>query len=119
MPKMPPKPCTQPMCKQFAIKGGRCEDHKHKPWASSARKSKDERGYGYQWKKLRKLILERDTFLCVPCSNAGRLTKATEVDHILNKESGGDDNPANLQSICYPCHIKKTNRESQEARKNG
>ena len=43
------------------------------------------------------------------------MTQAREVDHIVNKASGGTDEDANLEAICKPCHKKKTILE----RKNG
>ncbi len=82
-----------------------------KGWASSYTKSKEERGYGHEWKKKRKVILLRDGYLCQPCKRQGVYTQATEVDHIVNKAIGGDDSDANLQSICSMCHKIKTNRE--------
>lgn len=72
-----------------------------------------ERGYGWEWKKLRDRIMVRDGWRCQPCARAGRLTSATEVDHILNKAVGGDDSESNLQAICRSCHREKTARESR------
>ena len=84
-------------------------------WTSPDRRSTTERGYGAQWQKLRRDILQRDHGLCQPCKRAGRVTLATEVDHIRNKAQGGKDNPANLQAICRPCHAAKTADESAHA----
>ncbi len=41
---------------------------------------------------------------------------ATEVDHIVNVESGGTDDDSNLEAICSPCHKAKTAREAQAGR---
>jgi 5-methylcytosine-specific restriction protein A len=38
----------------------------------------------------------------------GRVTVATEVDHVLPRSEGGTDDQANLQPICHPCHVAKT-----------
>jgi 5-methylcytosine-specific restriction endonuclease McrA len=35
------------------------------------------------------------------------------VDHKVPKSRGGDDSPANLQTICDPCHAAKTAAESR------
>lgn len=78
--------------------------------------SRHQRGYGAVWTQLRKLILARDYYLCQPCLTTGRATEAVAVDHIIPKAQGGDDDPANLQSICAPCHDAKTAREAAEAR---
>ncbi|WP_298190969.1 HNH endonuclease signature motif containing protein [Novosphingobium sp.] len=71
-------------------------------------KSRQERGYGAHWVKLRPLILARDKHLCQPCLAKGQLTPATEVDHIVPKAKGGTDDADNLRSICTPCHRDKT-----------
>ena len=75
-------------------------------------KSAHERGYGWHWKKIRQMILVRDNYMCQPCLEKDRLTPATEVDHIIPKAKGGDDNPDNLQAICTDCHKAKTTQEN-------
>jgi len=37
-----------------------------------------------------------------------------ELDHIVNVAQGGTDDESNLQSLCSPCHKKKTLKESQQ-----
>jgi 5-methylcytosine-specific restriction protein A len=71
-------------------------------------KTVTEQGYGWQWQKLRKLILIRDSYLCQVCLELGRPTPATQVDHIIPKASGGSDDPGNLRALCRPCHDLKT-----------
>lgn len=80
-------------------------------FGSTDRLSRHERGYGTAWDKLRARILERDGYQCQECKRQGRLTAAREVDHIEPREDGGGDDPANLQSLCKPCHATKTSRE--------
>lgn len=80
--------------------------------------SRHERGYGYQWEKLRKQVMLRDFYLCQPCREDDRLTPATEVDHITPKVLDGQDDLSNLQAICRECHEAKTKRE-EDARRNG
>lgn len=115
MPKMPPRPCTHARCSSMSIKGGKCKEHQPEPWQSSVGKTPTQRGYGYRWKKLRDSVLRRDSYLCQSCLSSGIITTATDVDHILNKKRGGTDSMSNLQSLCNPCHKKKTIEE----RKNG
>ena len=74
-------------------------------------KTRHERGYGWQWEKLRKVILARDRYLCQACLAKGRPTPATHCDHIVSKAKGGTDDPANLQAMCAPCHSRKTIEE--------
>lgn len=79
------------------------------PWSN---KSRHERGYGHQWDKLRKVILTRDSYLCQACKAKGRITAASQVDHVKVKAKGGTDDPANLRSLCAPCHVDKTTRDN-------
>lgn len=118
MPKKPPTPCTKPGCKKYASYRGKCADHQPEPWASNKGKSRHERGYGSLWDKVRKRVLLRDSYLCVPCRKQGRLTQASQVDHIINKAQCGGDEMSNLQSICYNCHKSKTLKESKNGRHN-
>lgn len=111
MPSLPPKQCNSAGCKEYSIYQGRCEKHKPKAWASSEGKTPTERGYGSVWRKIRKQALLRDNHLCLVCLSNGIYTQAQEVDHILNKAQGGDDSLDNLQSICKPCHKRKTIEE--------
>ena len=110
MPKLPPSPCRHPNCRLMAEKAGKCAGHYVKPkaWVSSQGKSATERGYGPEWRKRRKRILLRDRHLCQPCLRNDIMTQAKEVDHIVNKASGGTDDDENLEAICTPCHKKKT-----------
>lgn len=88
-------------------------------WAVTTTKSTTERGYGWAWQQLRERVLTRDNGLCCLCSKAGRVTLATDVDHVVNKAEGGDDSEANLQSLCRPCHKVKTAGESARAHWSG
>lgn len=57
--------------------------------------------------------MARDQHMCQPCKAIGRITEATEVDHILNLAEGGTDDLSNLQAICQECHKAKTTEESK------
>lgn len=48
--------------------------------------------------------------LCVACEQAGRMTPATEVDHIIAHKGNYDLfwDEANWRSMCKPCHSRKT-----------
>lgn len=71
--------------------------------------TRHHQGYGWQWEKLRKLVLVRDYYLCQAClERDGRPTPANHVDHILPKAKGGGDDLANLRALCRPCHDLKT-----------
>lgn len=68
---------------------------------------------GRAWRKLKEQIHLRDNYTCQHC---GIVTLELECDHILNKAQGGTDDESNLQSLCRPCHTKKTQIESQKIR---
>lgn len=122
MPNSAPKPCRRPGCRELVYGGGNwCDSHRKErvvpgSFSDRHRGSRHARGYGSQWDKLRKRILERDCGLCLVCQAEGRLTAATMVDHIINKAAGGTDDEENLQSICRECHVEKTAREARRGR---
>jgi len=72
--------------------------------------------YDFAWKRLRAAVLDRDEHLCQPCRRAGRLTLATEVDHVTPRSLGGSESPENMQAICKACHRRKTAAEGASAR---
>lgn len=73
-------------------------------------------GRGKGWAKLRKQVMDRDRWLCQPCARAGRITVATECDHITPICNGGNDDPLNLQAICTDCHKAKSAQEANGGR---
>ncbi len=54
--------------------------------------------------------------LCVECRAQGRVTLATQRDHIVSLEEGGADDDSNVQGLCQPCHDAKSKAESQRGR---
>lgn len=46
--------------------------------------------------------------LCVHCLARGRVTPATEIDHIRALVNGGSDSAENRQALCAECHAAKT-----------
>ena len=77
-----------------------------------SRGNRHERGYGAAWDKLRAHILQRDKRLCRSCIRLGIIRTATDVDHIIRKADGGNDDESNLQSLCRSCHKDKTRAEN-------
>ena len=75
-------------------------------------KGKTSLGYDSEWKRIRKRVLHRDSYLCQPCLRKGRPTPATEVDHILARSKGGEvHDESNCEAICHACHQEKSIRE--------
>lgn len=71
---------------------------------------------GRPWRRKREAVLKRDKYLCQPCDREGRLTVATQVDHVVPEFEGGTDDEQNLQGICDDCHEAKTQAEARRAR---
>lgn len=89
--------------------------------------SRHERGYGKEWDKVRKVVMERDGGICQVCLKASRFgIIAQAVDHIVSKakcaaqrwSQARTDHPNNLQAICRSCHdIKTENEQGKKKRK--
>lgn len=73
------------------------------------RLSSSKRGYNADWRTVRRMHLAEHP-LCVECQKFGRTVLAHHVDHITPHK--GDRNlfvdRNNLQSLCAPCHSRKT-----------
>lgn len=109
MPKSPPRPCRYPGCPGFC-ESGQVFCKEHRMWSSDKmRGGADARGYNAEWRRARKAFLQLHP-LCVECMKRGTLTPATVVDHIMPHR--GDQrlfwDESNWQSLCAPCHNKKT-----------
>ena len=81
----------------------------HDRWRGSA----SSRGYDWDWAKLRAAKVNADP-MCEIC----RAAPATEVDHKQPVDARPDLRLewSNLQSLCHPCHARKTAREHGAAR---
>jgi 5-methylcytosine-specific restriction enzyme A len=113
MPGRIPKACRVRGCPATTTDpDGYCDAHKGESWNRyTAGKSRQQRGYGTEWDKLRPLILKRDKYQCQECRRNGRYVPANNVDHVIPKAQGGTDNPDNLQTLCDACHASKTAKE--------
>ncbi|MDD2728311.1 HNH endonuclease signature motif containing protein [Malikia sp.] len=54
--------------------------------------------------------------LCTECSKHGRVTLATERDHIKPLAEGGADDDSNIQGLCHSCHESKSHAEALRGR---
>ena len=78
------------------------------------------RGYGNEWVKLRKLVMQRDKGLCQCDKCQGgklRVTAATDCDHIVSKANGGTDDLSNLRALSKECHQRVTLEQQGKAQK--
>lgn len=99
-----PKPCSQQGCGNLTHERF-CEEHRR----DDRRPSAYQRGYNHHWQKASRNYLIANPF-CVECQKEGKVTLATDVDHIVphkgNKELFWD--MSNWQSLCKRCHGRKT-----------
>ncbi len=106
MPLKPKTICNYPGCSNLSY-GSHCD--KHRKEIKAARNKRHAKYYNRQWQKARAIYLRAHP-LCVHCEEAGRLTPATEVDHIIPHR--GDKalfwDRSNWQSLCKRCHSRKT-----------
>jgi 5-methylcytosine-specific restriction endonuclease McrA len=70
------------------------------------------RGYDDDWRALRNAHLLAEPF-CRRCAQLGKETRAAMVDHIepVRLAPHRRLDPTNLQSLCWPHHASKTQRE--------
>lgn len=76
-----------------------------------------ERGFYHSsaWRRVRKVVLQRDSYICQHCKAQGKLTPATEVHHIKELEDFPDValEVTNLISLCWRCHELTKQRKSK------
>ena len=117
-------PCRHPHCGQLLSTPGYCSAHQADALIAKRttsrlndirRGSSTSRGYTYRWTKVRNAYIKQHV-LCVHCRQAGRLTEATEVDHIIPVQVDPNRmyDESNWQSLCKPCHTAKTNRDRMQ-----
>jgi len=71
---------------------------------------------GYLSGSLRYEVLKRAGFRCELCGISAD-ERAIEVDHILPRKHGGQDDKANLQALCFKCNANKGARDDENFRK--
>ena len=105
---MPIRVCLDPRCPNPAHWRGRCQEH-------ARTNDRNIRRAGYhiyrtkRWRTTRSRHLHNHP-LCDHCGNV-----AEDVHHRIDLADGGQPYaPANLQSLCHPCHSRLT-RASQSA----
>lgn len=114
MPSAAPKPCSHPGCGILVRDGsGRCAKHQRVDWAKKPDAPKRITGRALQ--KARIDLFSRAP-LCAECRRKGRVTLATERDHIKPLAEGGTDTDDNVQGLCGPCHDAKSAAERLRGR---
>jgi len=112
MPSKPRRPCKSPMCPNLCDTDY-CTEHEHldsrKQYDKTMRPQYRKLYATVAWQRIRQRILSEYPF-CVLCEAQGIVTKATDIDHILDHI--GDTilfyQRNNLQALCKSCHSSKT-----------
>lgn len=112
MPKKQKALCNYPGCREFATFGTKCEKHKVNRDESRQRNSYDTWYNRAAWKRLRNTWLNEHP-LCEECLRSGEIVQAEVVDHIDPHRGDWTKfmDRGNLQSLCKPCHDRKTASE--------
>lgn len=117
MPQRAGRPCSQAGCPVIIREGSYCQEHgqQEQQRVDQARGTSTARGYNAGWRKLRRLVLNRQPICQDPFAihkkNGEVVVAASEVDHIISKRAGGSNKLSNLQALCKSCHSTKTARE--------
>jgi len=72
--------------------------------------------YGGDWPRIRLQVLKRDGHTCQLRFADICVGKASQVDHIVQPEAGGSNDPANLRAVCVRCHARRTGRQGALAK---
>lgn len=98
--------CANPTCPKPATYRGRCREH-------ATKRDRDINRAGYRIYRSKRWQITRrkqlfDHPLC-QCDDPSCQLIATDVDHIVPLERGGDPwNPKNLRSLAKGCHSRIT-----------
>lgn len=115
MPVAAPRPCTHPGCGALVRDGsGRCAKHPKPAWAVK-KPTPTKRITGRRLQRMRAELFATDP-LCAECQRQGRVTVATQRDHITPLCDGGADDAGNVQGLCEPCHATKSQAEARRGR---
>ena len=105
MPLRANRPCKHPGCRALATDGRFCRSHATQAAAVRPydlwRGTPAERGYDADWRRVRKIALERDAYTCRECREP-----ATDVHHKITVALAPHLrlDLDNLISLCKPCH---------------
>lgn len=86
------------------------------PKSKDARLNPSKRGYDWNWTRLSRAY--RKIYpLCRICLDIGKPTPGALVDHIIPLDEGGERlDEKNMQTLCRPCHAKKTHDDKKRSR---
>lgn len=82
----------------------------HKPAEASRQARRELATNCAAWRKIRAAQLQREP-LCRECAKTHRVTAANTCDHIDGDYNNNPTDGSNYQSLCGPCHSRKTAAE--------
>ncbi|MHA6768093.1 HNH endonuclease signature motif containing protein [Sphingobium ummariense] len=82
-----------------------------KPWASSSKKSRHQRGYGRAHERMRAHLLAT-VAICEACARKGITTPGVIADHIVPLAAGGTSVRENYQLLCRECDRAKLSADN-------
>lgn len=107
MPSRRLRPCNHPGCPSLTA-DRYCDEHTQDlKRYDKERPSPSLRGYGDNWKKVRKLYL-REHPICEECGRGAEV-----VHHLLPIREGGGNEEDNLEALCNRCHNRITAKEKK------
>ncbi|MEV8396095.1 HNH endonuclease [Streptomyces sp. NPDC057596] len=123
MPTRPPSRCTDPQCREFATKRGRCDDHQPIPWAGRDDKASRYGISSGRWRTLKRRVTARDNGCCYRCGieqpdreDDPDGEHQHQLDHVRPiSEGGAVEDLDNLGLICLDCHEVKSKAEAARA----
>ena len=114
---LPLKPCRHTGCPELVRGGGYCINHQRaaRRIRRTIQPERRESAAWHalynsdRWRMMRAAQLLREPF-CRECAAVGIRTRATTADHITPHRGRPElfYDPGNLQSLCTPCHSRKT-----------
>jgi 5-methylcytosine-specific restriction enzyme A len=72
--------------------------------------------YSGDWPERARQVLKRDGYTCQLRYADICVRRASQVDHIVQPEAGGDRDLANLRAVCVRCHARRTGRQGALAK---
>lgn len=87
---------------------GRCARHPKPAWV----KPTPVKRRSGRWLQREREKLFTQAPLCAECQRHGRVTLATQRDHVVPLAEGGADDDGNVQGLCAACHETKRKQES-------
>jgi len=105
MPRRPARPCSVPGCPNLVKGSGRrlCPEHQAEAWrkeSQTRRAQGRDSQYGREWAQVSARFLRAHP-ICAHCGGASEI-----AHHVLAREAGGADDPANLIALCRSCHSR-------------